>query len=446
MQKDLPVVQWNLMDIDLERLQIVSDFTQSMMKESGKEIKFILTDRIEQAVADCDFVFTTMRVGGAKGRMLDEEISAKHGLIGQETAPPAGLSMGLRNIPVIIDVAGAIEQHAKPDAWLINLANPGGMLTEAVNQETNCKVVGLCNWPYMAWKAAMMAYGMPKDRVFLRFVGVNHMNWGEVFLDGVRVGHDVRKKITNEIAELSNLGKLFKIIMPDDLMDFVGWPYMTFYNRYYYRYDDIMQEEAYHRQVWKDRKKDVSGIMPEDLAEKMGQASSRAEQVFLQDEYIIETYKNMDPSGYDLMKQTRGGGMGYAEAGLDVAKAIWNNTNEIQIVDYPNMGVVDGIPRDYVVENPCLINKAGIWPVAMGEIPTHMTSWIQANKHYELLAIKSALQGDYHAALEALIIHPFVRSIHKAQSALSELLLAHKEFLPNFSAAIQKLECGERLY
>lgn len=446
LREELPIAQWNLMDVDPKRNQVVADFTKYKMGEYGETVEFKLTESIEEAVEDCDFIFTTMRVGGMKGRILDEQIPPKYGLVGQETAPPAGLLMGLRNIPVIVDVAKAIEKHAKPDAWLVNLANPGGMLTEAVNQETNCKIVGLCNWPYMAWKAAMMAYDAPKDRVFLRFVGVNHLNWGEVFVDGKSVGHDVRRKIVNELSELSNLGQHFNTIMPDDIMNFLGWSYMTFYNRYYYRLDEIMEEDAYHKKVWEEKKKSVAKKMPDGLADEVSKVETRAEQILLQEKFILDKYEQMDEAGYELMQETRGGGMGYAEAGLDVAKAIWNNTNEIQIVDYPSMGVLEGIPRDQIIENPCVINRAGVWPVAMGSIPRHMTSWIQANKHYEMLAVEAAMTGNYHAALEALITHPYIRSIHRAQSALDELLVAHKEYLPNFKEVIARIESGERIY
>jgi len=64
-------------------------------------------------------------------------------MIGQETTAPGGLAMGLRNIPVLLDVAEAMKKYASPNAWLINLANPSGMLMEALNQRSSIQFAGI---------------------------------------------------------------------------------------------------------------------------------------------------------------------------------------------------------------------------------------------------------------------------------------------------------------
>ncbi len=148
---EFPISEWVLMDIDAERNAILASFVRSMLASAGMNVTVNTTTSIQEAVADADFVVTTMRVGLSQGRILDETIPPKHGLlIGQETTAPGGLAMGLRNIPVILDVASAIKQYAAPNAWLINLANPSGMLSEAVNQHCHINVAGLCNGPTVA--------------------------------------------------------------------------------------------------------------------------------------------------------------------------------------------------------------------------------------------------------------------------------------------------------
>jgi 6-phospho-beta-glucosidase len=126
--------------------------------------------------------------------------------------------------------------------------------------------------------------------------------------------------------------------------------------------------------------------------------------------------------------------------------AIWNDLNNVQIVDYPNMGTVDDFPRNAVVQQPCLINGAGVWPISMGEIPHHMLSFMQAAKHYETLAVSGALTGSYKDALEALVASPFMNSFVKSKAVLDDLLVAHKAYLPNFSKAIADIEAGKRPY
>ena len=53
------------------------------------------------------------------------------------------------------------------------------------------------------------------------------------------------------------------------------------------------------------------------------------------------------------------------------------------------------------------------------------------------------MTGSYHAALEALVCNPLVNSYYKAKNCLNELLVTEKQWLPNFSEAIEALEKGE---
>jgi 6-phospho-beta-glucosidase len=52
----------------------------------------------------------------------------------------------------------------------------------------------------------------------------------------------------------------------------------------------------------------------------------------------------------------------------------------------------------------------------MGDIPRHMVSFIQASKHYEILAVEAAIEGNYHKALEALVSSPIINSFEKAKN------------------------------
>jgi len=447
-QETLPVREWVMMDIDEERLQVVGDFTRDIIEKAGISIKLTLTTDLKEAVTDADFVITTMRVGKAQGRVLDETIPPKHGLVGQETMPPGGLAMGLRNIPVIVEVAKAIEEYAKPDAWLVNLANPGGMLTEAVHRKAGFKrAVGLCNWPVLAWSGVARGYEVERDQVFLRFVGLNHLNWAKFYVNGEAKGIEAFHKLMAGMTMTANLSPeaMSKMLPSEDLREFIGWPFAAVYDMYYYNSDEMHAGSSGFKVMWKEMAASAGEKLPPVIAKKIADANSRAEMVALIDAATIDMYRNKDIEGFRLVQATRGGAS-YGEAGLDVVSSIWNNTGNVQIVDYPNMGSLPDIPRDNVAQIPCYINRVGVWPLTMGDIPRHMKSFIQASKHYEILAVEAAVEGSYLKALEALVASPIVTSFEKAKNALDELLVAHKEYLPNFADAIAKLEKNERPY
>src|SRR6266496_5649719 len=51
------------------------------------------------AFTRADYVFSAIRVGGDGGRVIDEEVAMRRGIVGQETTGPGGCAMALRTIP-----------------------------------------------------------------------------------------------------------------------------------------------------------------------------------------------------------------------------------------------------------------------------------------------------------------------------------------------------------
>lgn len=166
------------------------------------------------------------------------------------------------------------------------------------------------------------------------------------------------------------------------------------------------------------------------------------ECVKLIEKRTFELYEKLDPRAYKLACNTRGG-KGYGEAGITLINAIWNNTNEIFSPDVASMGCIQEFDPKCVCTTTSLVNGSGIHPICFPKLPGHMMAKIYAAKEYEKLAVEAAVTGSYHAALEALVCNPLVNSYFKAKSALNELLVAEKEWLPNFADAIAALENGE---
>ena len=394
-RQDLPVKEWVMMDIDADRLQVVADYTQMILDEAGLDLRIKTTTDLVKAVTDADYVVATVRVGGAAGRVLDENIPRKYGFIGQETTPPGGMAMGLRNIPVFVDIAQKTSQYAKPGAWLVNLSNPAGMLTEAVYRYTDCKAIGLCNWPRTFWSRIANAYGVERDDVFLELVGLNHLNWSKAYVKGKDVSEDVTRKFAEDMAK--NYGEEItkkKFTFPQDLVDLVGWPLIVQYNHYYYMLDSELQDQLNasdtRSQMMLDNLKDR---LPKEVLDKvdMSGVKTRAEFVALIDKIAVELYRQKNKDGTRLIAGTRGG-EGYGAAALEVLLAMETNKNQVQAVDFPNRGSIPGLPNEVVLEHSCLINAAGVFPISMPALEPHMHALVNAVKQYEILACDAAMQ------------------------------------------------------
>ena len=91
-------------------------------------------------------MLSSLRVGGMAARARDERIAIEEGLAGQETTGPGGVAMALRTLPVALAHARIVERLA-PKAWFINFTNPAGLITQALCQHTQLKVVGICDTP-----------------------------------------------------------------------------------------------------------------------------------------------------------------------------------------------------------------------------------------------------------------------------------------------------------
>lgn len=439
----LRVAEWRLMDVDEYRLNCTGRYVQKMLSDAGLNTKVTLIKDLNEAVRDCDFVICTIRPGKSEGRSLDETIPFKHGLIGQETTAPGGMVMGFKTIPAILEIARAIERHAKKGCYLINLANPSGMVSEALSRHANIKFAGLCNGPTVV-RDAMQTIYHPEDPndLFVEVIGLNHLIWCKVFVKGEDVTDDAFLRLL-DWSEI-HLPALRREFVEPELQRFIGYipmgPYLEFYYDYPASFSDLQQYSGNHWERMVARVREKVGDVLDDLS--MPGDATRAEVVTVIEKRTFELYEKLDPRGFLLAANTRGG-HGYGKAGVTLMNAIWNGTNEILSPDVVGMGSMQGLDPQCVCTTTALVNAAGIFPIAFPRLPGHMMSKILAAKEYEKLAVEAAVTGSYHAALEALVANPLVSSYYNAKGALDELLIAQKAFLPQFAEAIAALEAGK---
>lgn len=439
----MQVSEWRLMDIDPYRLNCTGKYVQKMFADAGMTTRITLTTELEEAVRDCDYVITTIRPGMSDGRFLDETIPFKHGLIGQETTAPGGMIMGFKTIPAMLKIAKAIETYAKPSCYLVNLANPSGMIGEALERHAHIHYACLCNGPTVIRTAMKAIYGQedPND-VFVEVIGLNHLIWCKVFVKGEDRTDEAFEKLLAWSAE--NIPALRREFVDPALEKFIGYipmgPYLEFYYDYDTNFKDLQNYSGNHWPSMLAHVQNHVGNVLDDLI--IPEGATRAEIVKIVEKRTFELYEKLDPRAYKLACNTRGG-KGYGEAGITLINALWNNTNEIFSPDVASMGCMQEFDPHCVCTTTALVNASGIHPICFPKLPGHMMSKIYAAKEYEKLAVEAAVTGSYHAALEALVANPLVNSYYKAKAALNELLVAEKQWLPNFAPAIASLEKGE---
>jgi alpha-galactosidase/6-phospho-beta-glucosidase family protein len=129
-----------------------------------------------EAFTGADYVFSAIRVGGDRGRVIDEEVALRRGIVGQETTGPGGCAMALRTIPVVLSYCELLSR-CSPGAVLINFTNPAGLITQAISAQGKVRAVGVCDTPGGTVERLAEFLGADGGSVSAAYGGLNHLGW-----------------------------------------------------------------------------------------------------------------------------------------------------------------------------------------------------------------------------------------------------------------------------
>src|ERR1043166_6181659 len=136
-----------LHDIHPQALQDIEQYGRKAFARAGSNFAIETTPELEQGLDGADFVVVTITTGGLDTMALDLSIPEKYGIYQSvgDTVGPGGLARALRNVPVMVGIAEAMQRNC-PNAWMLNLTNPLTVLTRVVNMTApKIKAMGLCH-------------------------------------------------------------------------------------------------------------------------------------------------------------------------------------------------------------------------------------------------------------------------------------------------------------
>lgn len=417
---ELPIGEIWLVDIEegREKLEIVGNLARRMIKKAGLDWEVYLTLDRRKALKDADFVTTQFRVGLLDARIKDERIPLSHGVLGQETNGAGGMFKAFRTIPVILQIVEDMKELC-PDAWLVNFTNPAGMVTEAVLKYGKFeRVVGLCNVPIGHNMREAQMLGKSVEELQFQYAGLNHHHWHKIY---DKQGNDLTTKVMDALYQ--NEGNIMENIwfMPyfeEQLRDLNMLP--CGYHQYYYLTDDMVKKEL----------------------EEFAKGETRAEVVKKLEAELFEIYKNIDLDEKPEQLSKRGGAY-YSDAACELIASIHNDKRIDMVVSTRNNGALADLPYDCAVEVSSIITAAGPRPINFGMFQSAQRGILQLMKAMEELTIEAAVTGDYGKALQAFTINPLVPSGKIGKTILDEMLVAHKDHLPQFKKIIEKIEKGK---
>jgi 6-phospho-beta-glucosidase len=384
----LPIDEVWLVDPSEERVALVAGVSQRMFARAGHPGKVIATSDLVAGVSDADAVLIQLRVGGQDARRGDETWPHEVHCIGQETTGPGGLAKALRTVPVVLRVAAAVREHAKPDAWIVDFTNPVGIVTRALLQEGH-RAVGLCNVAIGFQRRFAAMLDVAPDRVELGHVGLNHLTWERsILVDG-----------QDRLPELlgSRLGDLAEEVeLRPELLKLLG-VVPSYYLRYYYAHDEVLDEQLHE--------------------------PPRADAVQAVERELLALYADPSVDTKPAALEQRGGAF-YSEAAIELLSGLVGDTGQTRVVNVRNEGALPFLPDDHVIEVPARVSAAGLETLPIDPLPDDIRGLVSAVAGYERLALDAAVHGSRDAVLRAMQAHPLVLQFERAEK-LTDLLISH---------------------
>jgi alpha-galactosidase/6-phospho-beta-glucosidase family protein len=408
-----------LQDINPNALDDIQRYGRKALASVGSNFSIETTTDLERGLDGADFVVVTITTGGLDTMALDLDIPASYGIYQSvgDTVGPGGLSRALRNVPVMVGIVQAMQRRC-PAAWLLNLTNPMTVLTRVVGLCSDIKVVGLCHELFGVRGGLMRMFGGDVADFEMRVAGVNHLIW---LLEMTIRGQDGLQMVRDFVRDGRPLpvppsrGEWHEPFVDRwklklELFDVYG-ALPAAGDRHLAEFFPYFLSDATRRGA--------------DYGVQLTTIPHRRQQVATARAAVLDAIET------DLPPLSRS-----PEATADIVSAVANGRSVRTIVNLPNTGQIDNLPRGAVVETLAEITSAGAQPLTVGRLPDGVLSTLQPHVTNQELIARAALHGDRRLALQALVNDPLVANLQTARQLLDDLLRAHAEYLPQFTSRV----------
>ncbi len=290
---------------------------------------------------------------------------------------------------------------------MINFTNPVSIITQAVHQETDAKLIGICDTPLEMFEDAAHALGLPATVCGYDYFGLNHLGW---LRDVVFEGEGQLHRIWNDDAKLKAAYRapLFEV---ERLRQLRLLP--TEYLYYYYRPDVALGNI---KKAGSGRGQSVAKL----TAEFFENPTLENYQLYLTKR--DSSYMQLETGSSPRVKPDWAELSGYDRIALFTIRAIVKDQGALLPLDVPNGGTFPFLDPDDIVEVQCRIDKNGPRPQSIAPIPDHPRELMTTVKKYERATINAALSGDREQLTNALALNPLVPSRETAASLVATML------------------------
>jgi len=398
------------------KLRRMEAFAKRMIAENGLSASVTATTDRREAIRDADYVVCMVQVGGVEAFRHDYQIPLKYGVdqcIG-DSLGPGGVLRGLRSIPVLTDIVRDMEELAAPGALLLNYTNPMAACCLALGRVSNVPFIGLCHGVQTTLDLISGYVGVPKDEIDHLVAGINHMAW---FLKIEHKGQDLYP-LFKERCERPEYYVNEKVRI--EVMRHFGY---------------FMTESTGHLSEY------VPWFRSSDRALKAycDQPAFGGESgaYYRWCETVAKAYEKVDPLQFESPKlEPRS-----AEYCTYILEARQTGVPFKLQGNVRNDGYITNLPQGCCVEVPVYVDRMGLHPLRVGNLPPQCAALNQTNVTVQTLAVEAGLSGDPELVMQAIALDPLTSTrctLAEVREMTAELLAAEARWLPQFAGKTLK--------
>jgi 6-phospho-beta-glucosidase len=371
------------------KLEVVAKFCQRILDKSGFPVTIQTTTDVAAGVTGAKYVLNHIRVGGLEARMRDEMLPPKFDMVGDETLGAGGFANAIRTLPVVFELARQIED-VNPQAKIINLTNPMGIIVEALLRYSKLATVGVCDLPgaYIKKIADLLQQEVANLRI--DYVGLYHLGWiQDIKIDG-----------------RSRMSHLLEILEPRPEDDF-DYDLIELFRMIPTRATGMF----FHR--------------GEILKKQQACSRFRSEILYEAERQILRMYEDEHLCEIPELTRQRNA-VWYGEIIAPLIEAMEGEIDTELLLCVRNDQSIRDLPEDCSVEVPAIVSKRGLQPRRIGSLPRFLKGLFISAKESDRLTVEAVRHKSYDCALQALTINPFVPSLETAKRFLDRIVKDEK--------------------
>jgi len=380
---------------------------------------------IDEALSGANFVVISILPGTFDEMESDVHAPEKYGIYQSvgDTAGPGGIVRALRTLPMMEEIAKAIEKNC-PEAWVINYTNPMTLCVKALYDTfPKIKAFGCCHEVFSTQTMLM--------NILKEFEDIDVENRNEIKVNVLSVNH---------FTWLNNLRYRDMDLMP-------------LYAKFCEKYSEIGYDTS-GKENWLNRFFYCSHKVKMDLFKRYGVVAAAGDRhlaEFCEGKWYLENPEEVQKWGFGLtpvswrkedlqrrldrsaklisgeeeLKLNETG-----EEGVTQMRAILGLCDLVTNVNLPNMGQIPNLPIGAVVETNAVFRSDSVTPIFAGPIPESIYPLVSRVSGEQEIVAKAIRERNLELAFQAFANDPLVTiPVKEARKLFKEMIENTKAYL-----------------